>query len=48
MNFEEATMNSSQDSKAFIGLQVPPDNLQDVVMSKMEELVDYEDSKKDD
>lgn len=31
-----------------MGLHVPTDNLQDVVMSKMMELVDYEDSKKDD
>lgn len=40
-------MNSSQDSKGFMGLYIPIDNLQDMVMSKMEELVDYEDSKKD-
>lgn len=31
-----------------MGLHIPPNNLQDVVMSKIEELVDYEDSKKDD
>lgn len=31
----------------FIGLQIPTDNLHDVITSKMEEVVDYEDSKKD-
>lgn len=56
MNFDE--LNSSQDFEAFISFQVPidtyltkkvpTDNLQDVAMSEMEQLVDYESSKKDD
>lgn len=46
MNFDE--LNSSLDSEAFIGLQVSTNNLQDVVMSKMKEWVDYEGSEKDD
>lgn len=48
LNFKGADMNSSQDSEGFIALQIPPDNLQDVVTFKIEELIDYEDSEKDD
>lgn len=45
MNFDE--INYSQDFDAFIGLQVPTDSLHDVVMFEIEELIDYEWSKKD-
>lgn len=48
MNFDEAEGGSSQDFGAFIGLQIPTDNLHDMNTSKMEELVDYEGSEKDD
>lgn len=41
-------MYSSQYSKGFMSLHVPTNKLQNVIMSEMEELVDYEDSEKDD
>lgn len=47
MDFEGVGINSSQDSEGFMDLQVPSNNLQDVVTSEMEDLVDYEDFEKD-
>lgn len=47
INFDGVEINSSQDFEVFIGLQVLTYSLHDVVMSEIEELVDYEDSRKD-
>lgn len=48
MNFDETEVGFSLDSGAFIGLQIPTNNLHDVLTSEMEELADYEDPQKDD